>query len=188
MITSSAIETQSSATTDNASQLGHWLEEYGEIATILPVLTGLLVTTRLQLRGSNALVVNIAIAAITRQVIMQLKKQAGHTPSQSSEANPSTNGGISNGDMPAAKDEDYTIIHSVPGRIRLRIPRLQNDASYAKRVEKLLLTEDIVSSIRINRTASSLVIHYNGTDLTELELGMRLLRVLEQAEQDDMES
>ena len=193
MITSAATEAQSAATTNNASQLGHWLEEYGEIAAILPVLTGLLVTTRLQLRGSNALVVNIAIAAITRQVIMQFKKQAGHAPLQSSGATPSANGGashggMSNGDMPATADEDYTIVHSVPGRIRLRIPRLQGDASYAKRVEKLLLTEDIVSNIRINRTACSLIIHYDGTNLTELDLGMRLLRVLEQAEQSDMES
>ena len=188
MITSSATEIPSTTATDHASQLGYWLEEYGEIATILPVLTGLFVTTRLQLRGSNALVVNIAIAAIARQVIMQLKKQAGHAPLKPSEASPSTNGGSSNGGMSPATDEDYTIIHSVPGRIRLRIPRLQGDASYAKRLEKLLLTDDIVSGIRINRTASSLVIHYDGNDLTELDLGMRLLRVLERAEQGDIES
>ncbi|NES96309.1 MAG: hypothetical protein F6K32_13965, partial [Desertifilum sp. SIO1I2] len=35
-----------------APRLGHFLEEYAEIAAILPVLTGLFVTSRLQLRGA----------------------------------------------------------------------------------------------------------------------------------------
>ena len=182
MTASSTVEVQPAVATDNASQLGHWLEEYGEIAAILPVLVGLLVTTRLQLRGANALLVNIAIAAITRQAIVQLKKQAGHTPTQVANASAANGGTVR---QPTVADEDYTIVHSVPGRIRLRIPRLQSDATYAKRVEKLLLLEDIVLGVRINRAVSSLVIRYESADLTDLDLGMRLLRVLEQAEQEE---
>ncbi len=74
-------------------------------------------------------------------------------------------------------------MHQVSGRIRLRIPRLLTDAMFAQRLEKLLLAQDIVTRIRMNRTASSIAIHYDAADLTELELGMRLLHVLEQAEQ-----
>lgn len=74
MTTTSTAEVQPVQIGDTRSQLGNLLEEYGEIAAILPVLTGLLVTTQLRLRGASALVVNIAIAAVTRQVIVQLKK------------------------------------------------------------------------------------------------------------------
>ena len=181
MTLSSTLGAKPDTDTNQASQLGHWLEEYGEIAAILPVLTGLLVTTRLQLRGASALVVNIVIAAMTRQAIVQLKKQAGHTTSQSVMASPAANGAATT----TAEEEDYTIVHSVPGRIRLRIPQLQSDASFAKRLEKLLLTDDIVLGVRINRAACSIVIRYDGANMTDLELGMRLLQVLQQAEQAD---
>jgi hypothetical protein len=174
MATPATIEVQTAPVNENLSQLGHWLEEYSEIATILPVVIGLLVTTRLQLRGANALVANIAIAAIARQVIIQVKKQAGHSSTHFATAA-----------AVAEAEEDYTIVHSVPGRIRLHIPRIHSEGVYAKRVEKLLLAEDIVSGVRINRAASSLVIHYDGANLSDLELGMRLLQVLERAEQAD---
>jgi hypothetical protein len=179
MITSSTGEVQATTANATTSQLGNLLEEYGEIAAILPVLTGLLVTTQLRLRGASALVVNIAIAAVTRQAIVQLKKQADHPPSTPSLA--AANGTI--GTAPA-EEEDYTIVHSVPGRIRLRIPRLRTEPTFGKRLEKLLLTQDIVIGVRMNRAASSIAIRYDGTNLTELELGMRLLQILEQAEKD----
>ena len=179
MTTTSTAEAQPVRIGETSSQLGSLLEEYGEIAAILPVLTGLLVTTQLRLRGASALVVNIAIAAVTRQVIVQLKKQAGHgssTPVLAAADNGSA--------APAAEEEDYTIVHSVPGRIRLRIPRLHTEPAFANRLEKLLLTQDIVLGVRLNRAASSIAIRYDGTNLSELDLGMRLLQILEQAEQD----
>jgi hypothetical protein len=178
MITSATGEVQVAKPTETTSQLGNLLEEYGEIAAILPVLTGLLVTTQLRLRGATALLVNIGIAAVTRQAIVQLKKQAGHTSSAPAIA--ATNGSTS----VTAEEEDYTIVHSVPGRIRLRIPRLQTEPAFGKRLEKLLLTQDIVLGVRINRAASSIAIRYDGTNLTDLDLGMRLLQILEQAERD----
>lgn len=177
MAISSTAEGQSNSVSKTGSQLGQLLEEYGEIAAILPVLTGLLFTTQLRLRGASALVVNIAIAAVTRQVIVQLKKQAGH-PKSAPALSAATNG---TADTP---QEDYTIVHSVPGRIRLRIPRLQTEPAFAKRLEKLLLTQDIVLGVRLNRAASSIAIRYDGSNLSELDLGMRLLHLLEQAEQE----
>lgn len=159
-----------------APRLGSFLEEYGEIATILPVLAGLFITSRLQLRGAQALLANLAIAAITRQVVVQLKKQAHPTPVVTT-----TNGQSVNAE-PAA--EDYTIVHSTPGRLRLRIPRLLNDAVYTKRLEKLLTDDQCVLNVRVNRAAASLVILYDGTGVSELELGMRLLQILDQAERE----
>ena len=187
MTASSTIGTQSVAA-KSASQLGSWLEEYSEIAAILPVLTGLLVTNRLQLRGANALLVDIVIAAIIRQIIVQLKKQASQPTTLAAAASEAAAGAAAAAGEAAADDENYIIVHSVPGRIRLRIPRLQGDAAYAKHLENRLLTEDNVLGVRTNRFTSSLVIHYDSANLTELDLGMRLLHILEQAEQAEMES
>jgi hypothetical protein len=178
MTTTSTAGVQPTKTTDTPNQLAHWLEEYSEISAILPVLTGLLVTTQLKLRGANALVVNIAIAALTRQVILQVKKPLN------AESAPSTLASVPDLVQETA-EEDYTIVHSVPGRIRLRIPRLRTEPSFAKRLEKLLLTQDIVLGVRINQAASSIAIRYDGTNLSELDLGIRLLQILEQAEQPE---
>ncbi|MCD8487248.1 MAG: hypothetical protein LRZ84_11100 [Desertifilum sp.] len=157
-----------------APRLGHFLEEYAEIAAILPVLTGLFVTSRLQLRGAQALLVNLAIAAMVRQATIQLKKQAGVTSVSSAATSPSP-----------SVPEDYTIVHSTPGRLRLRIGRLVSDPRYVQRLEKLLEAEERVLGIRINRAAASLVIHYDGAGVSELELGMSLLQILDRAAQED---
>jgi hypothetical protein len=164
---------------NTTSRLGSFLEEYGEVTTVLPVLIGLLVTNRLRLRGAQALLVNLTIAAFTRQAVSHLKKQAHASAPIASE--PLSENGHSQ-PTPPSSTEDYMIVHAVPGRMRLRIPRLMIDAAYAKRLEKLLQAEDIVLRVRMNRSASSLILQYDGAGLSELELGMRLLNILEQAE------
>ncbi|MGI0493674.1 HMA2 domain-containing protein [Alkalinema pantanalense CENA528] len=172
---------QTSETLDLIPRIGHFLEEYGEIATILPVLAGLFVTSRLQLRGASALLANLAIAALIRQGVIQLKKQSQSTPTPFVTDIPFTNSQHPNGTAAPTVD-DYTIVHSTLGRIRLRIPRITRDSAYAKRLEKLLRADERVNSVRLNRAAASLVIHYDGVGVSELELGMRLLQILEQAE------
>jgi hypothetical protein len=161
------------------AQLGKFLSEYSEVAVILPVLAGLFVTSRLRLRGANALIVNLTIAAIARQLVNQLKQEAAVSL-------PETNG-LVRGEVPSKSetpaDEDYKIIHSVPGRIRLRVPKLQEDQLFAKRLEKLLLADPFVCGVRLNRSAASVVIQYIDGGLTELELGLRLLQALDQAQQ-----
>jgi len=177
-------EVSSSGTLELAPRLGNLLEEYGEISAILPVLAGLFITSRLQLRGAQALLANLAIAAIARQAVQQLKKQAHQTSANLVSANGQTAPDFSEPDsVPSAQTvEDYTIIHSTLGRIRLRIPRLIADAAYAKRLENLLSNDERVTGVRLNRTAASLVIQYDGTGVSELDLGMRLLEILDQAE------
>ncbi|MFG3818402.1 HMA2 domain-containing protein [Limnothrix redekei] len=191
------------------AQLGQWLQEYGEITTILPVLAGLFVTTRFQLRGSRALLTNLAIAAVVRQVILYFKQQANSSagtlamvtagaalatvaatpaPSNQSAASAQTSP-ISLTELGSNLGmglgcEDCTIVHSVPGRIRLRIDRLRTDRAYGKRLETLLKDEPIVLGTRMNQAAASLAIQYDSTGLSDLELGLRLLQVLNRANQD----
>ena len=178
-MTISVSEAQPFNPSNPTTQLGKFLEEYNEVAVILPVLAGLFVTSRLQLRGANALIVNLVIAAIARQTISQLKPDPSIAASDTNgtamaEDSRSTNAGA---------DEDYQIIHSVPGRIRLRVQLLQEDRNFAKRLERLLLADPIVDGVRINRAAASIAIQYSDGGLSELELGLRLLQILDQAKQ-----
>ncbi|MBP0026898.1 HMA2 domain-containing protein [Roseofilum sp. Guam] len=163
------------------SQLGQWLENTSEIAAILPVVTGLLVTSRLQLRGAQALLVNLTIAALVRQAIQQIKKQAKPGSENGQQALSASE------EQSNQEEEDYKIVHSVPGRIRLRIPRLMNDMLYAKRLEKLLSAESKVKHVRINPAAASLIIQYDGEGMSELELGMYLLNILDQANSTNLD-
>jgi hypothetical protein len=192
-----------------SAQLGQWLQEYGEITTILPVLAGLFVTTRFQLRGSRALLTNLAIAAVVRQVILYFKQQANSSAGTlamvtagAALATVATTSAPNNQSAASAQTspisltelgsnlgiglgcEDCTIVHSVPGRIRLRIDRLRTDRAYGKRLETLLKDEPIVLGTRINQAAASLAIQYDSTGLSDLELGLRLLQVLNRANQD----
>jgi hypothetical protein len=170
-------EVSSSASSNLAPQIGQWLEDYSEIAAILPVLAGLVATSRLQLRGAQALLVNLLIAALVRQTVLQLKRQA-----QPVTAGAEGETGNHHQAIAASPDEeDYTIVHSVPGRIRLRIPRLASDILYARRLEKLLSADERVKHVRVNRAATSLVIQYDGAGVSEVELGMYLLHILDQA-------
>ncbi|MBP0013268.1 MAG: hypothetical protein J7545_02635 [Roseofilum sp. SBFL] len=164
-----------------SSQLGQWLENTSEIAAILPVVTGLLVTSRLQLRGAQALLVNLTIAALVRQAIQQLKKQAKPNSENDQQVLPASE------EQSNQEEEDYKIVHSVPGRIRLRIPRLMNDMLYAKRLEKLLSAESKVKHVRTNPAAASLIIQYDGEGMSELELGMYLLNILDQANSTNLD-
>jgi len=156
-----------------AAKLGQWLEEYDELAVILPVLTGLFVTSRFNLRGANALIANLTIAALSRQAIGQLKQEAASGSGTAS-------AGASVASAPASPPDDYTIVHSVSGRIRLRVPQLLDDRGFGKRLEKLLLADDAVLGVRINHAAASIAIQYED-GLPELELGMRLLDILDKA-------
>ncbi|WP_434221882.1 HMA2 domain-containing protein [Limnospira platensis CENA597] len=169
---------------DILPQIGRWLEDYEEVVTILPVLAGLLVTSRLQLRGAQALMVNLLMAAIIRQLVRQLKQEAkANSPATNSTQAESPNNHQDNSPTATTtQTEDYTIVHSIPGRLRLRIPRLMTDVLYAKRLEKLLSDEQRVKSVRINRTAASLIIQYDPAGVSELELGMYLVSILELAE------
>jgi len=129
--------------------------------------------------------VNLAIAALVRQAIQQLKQRSSVAAAPAIAKDEATNGRQAPA-LPASTGEDYTIVHSVPGRIRLRIPRLGSDALYAKRLHSLLSADERVKSVRVNRAAASLTIQYDGSGVSELELGLYLLHILEQAEQPSL--
>lgn len=163
-----------------ASQVGAFLREHGEVETILPVVVGLFVTSRFQLRGANALLVNLLVASVVRQVFFQLKQQAPQLSAQS-QGTPEKEA-----ETPDAEPnlQGYAIAHAVPGRVRLRMPQLAIDGDYAQALQEGLNGDEYVSKVRINRAAASITIHYKNQGLSEWELGLRLMNIINTIQQE----
>ena len=160
------------------AQIGEFLREHGEVETILPVVVGLVITSRFQLRGAQALLVNLLVASVTRQVLTQLKKpievSLPDSTAATAEPTPSTTADLGG----------YTIVHSIPGRVRLKIPQLATDSLLAKRIVNALTEDEYVINARVNQAAACLVINYEAGDLSDWELGLRLLNLVQTAENE----
>ncbi len=59
-----------------------------------------------------------------------------------------------------AENIHYQVVHWIPGRFRIRIPRLHEDEQYAKQLKYVLDSIELVTEIEINDKASSLVVGY----------------------------
>jgi hypothetical protein len=74
---------------------------------------------------------------------------------------------------------DATVVHQTPGRIRIRVPRLRTDETYAPGLQSLLESMDNVSDIRVNVNAASVVISFS-PEIPEVEFAKRLVSTIEQ--------
>ncbi|MGJ5674707.1 MAG: HMA2 domain-containing protein [Nostochopsis sp.] len=59
----------------------------------------------------------------------------------------------------------YNIVHAIPGRIRMSVPKLAHDRDYAKRLERLLKTDPQVTNVRVNCDAASVAIAYQPSNI-----------------------
>ena len=66
----------------------------------------------------------------------------------------------------------------------LKIPQLAEDIDFSNRLYRLLKEDDHVIQIRINRAAASVIINYDPQGLSDLELGLRLLSIMNKAEEN----
>jgi hypothetical protein len=73
---------------------------------------------------------------------------------------------------------DATVVHQTPGRIRIRVPRLKTEDTYAPRLQSLLESMDNVRSIRINVSAASVVIGFS-PEIPGGEFARRLATTIE---------
>jgi len=67
--------------------------------------------------------------------------------------------------MKSLTNIDYKIIHSLPGRIRITVPKIKNNLKYAAQLEESLNSLDFVIRVRLNYTASSVAIRYKVDEL-----------------------
>ncbi|MCW6038181.1 heavy metal translocating P-type ATPase [Spirulina subsalsa FACHB-351] len=61
-----------------------------------------------------------------------------------------------------------TLIHTVPGRVRLRVPQVQKNKPLSESLEKRLRLQSWVENCRINPPAASVVIYHSHSNPTEV--------------------
>ncbi len=168
------------------SQVGAFLKEHEELEMILPVAIGVFITTQFKLRGANALLVNLLVASLARQLFIQLKKEQPSTVTESNNSNNSHNSNSTGEEIVPSETnlEGYTIAHAVPGRVRLKMPQLAIDADFARRLQQALNADEHVNHVRINPAAASIAINYNNRGLSDWELGMGLMGIINTVSQE----
>ncbi len=176
MTTTSSNSVSSIPINNTETRIGDFLQEHGEIEAILPVVVGIVVTSRFQLKGAQALLANLIIASLFRQILTHLKNQSHLVTPETENISDSAENHTENN-----FDSEYTIVHSIPGRIRLRISRLATDADLTQRLEQILSEEEQIINIRINRAAASITINYTTQGMSDWELGMRLMNLIDSA-------
>jgi hypothetical protein len=55
---------------------------------------------------------------------------------------------------------EYQVVHRTSRRLRLRVPRLQEDLDYATTIEEQVTALKGVTAVRLNRAAASLIVHF----------------------------
>ncbi len=76
---------------------------------------------------------------------------------------------------------EFKVAHSIPGRIRLRIPKLRQDVDFSTRLQALVGVLEPVTEVKLDRPAASLVVHYRKDRLSPVQLQGQLVVAINQA-------
>jgi Cu2+-exporting ATPase len=74
-----------------------------------------------------------------------------------------------------------SLVHTTPGRMRLRVPRLRSDADYAQRLQVLLEADSLVTSVRIKPAAASLTVTYQPNKVSDAKIRSHLSYLIQAA-------
>lgn len=80
-------------------------------------------------------------------------------------------------------EADYEIVHAIPGRVRMRVPRMRNDPALADILATRIANRPGVTEVRANTACASLIVDYDVRVLSALAPA-RLFRGLASAPRD----
>ncbi len=138
---------------------------YSRLFSLVPPLVGLGIARGLQVSGWKSILTYILAAGVTREVIDQVKGESEE--SENDELSPAKK--VSTTEVAAeeiltfltAIETDYEIVHQIPGRIRLRVPRISRDRNYGQELKHLLEQDNRIIDVRLKTNSSSVVILYD---------------------------
>ncbi len=76
---------------------------------------------------------------------------------------------------------EASLVHATPGRVRYRVPALIKDAEYAQNLEVLAKATAGVTNVIIKRSAGSIAISYNASEISGAELQAHLETLIQLA-------
>ncbi|MDZ8227898.1 HMA2 domain-containing protein [Nostoc sp. ChiVER01] len=141
--------------------------------SLIPMMTGLAVTGGLGIHGWVSIPVYMIAADATRGVIGYLgsqvstseKNEGNHTSSAIKSDISKSTIQQENSKVVAPAKIDYSIVHQIPGRIRLNVPKIAQDRAYGRRLERIVKTDAQVTSVRVNFGAASIAIAYQSREI-----------------------
>ena len=75
----------------------------------------------------------------------------------------------------------YSVVHTIPGRIRFRISRIAWDTHYARRLKVLLEADPYVTCFRVKPAAMSVAVRYQTKQISDEEMLLHLRSLIELA-------
>lgn len=157
-----------------AMQVGGFIHEHHEVKSLLPMIAGMLVTQTLKLRGGWAMLANLIAASITSEALGKLENGCLLAIQPQAEIQDKT--------IPITPEESSSsvqVIHAIPGRLRLRITPMLEKPEYAEHLQKLLAQNQIVTKLRINAEAASVLIEYESDRSSDTEIYENLISPIE---------
>ncbi|WP_448268764.1 HMA2 domain-containing protein [Nostoc sp. DSM 114159] len=150
--------------------LSFWKEQG---ISLIPMMTGLAVTGGLGIHGWVSIPVYMITADATRGVIGYLgsqvptseKNEGNHTSSAIASDISESTIQQENSEVVAPAKIDYSVVHQIPGRIRLNVPKIAQDRAYGRRLERIVKTDAQVTSARVNFDVASIAIAYQSGDI-----------------------
>jgi hypothetical protein len=74
------------------------------------------------------------------------------------------------------------VLHSLPGRLRLGIPKLAGDTTYSEKLTYALQSLPWIGEVRINQAASCAIINYQSHPGSESEQQAAILAIVQEAD------
>jgi Cu2+-exporting ATPase len=74
-----------------------------------------------------------------------------------------------------------SVVHTTPGRLRFRVPRLRYDADFSKRLEVLLTADAMVKNVRIKPAAMSVAVTYKSAQVSDAKMRSHLHDLIQAA-------
>ncbi|AFY82950.1 HMA2 domain-containing protein [Oscillatoria acuminata] len=171
---------------DPVKQVGNFLLHHQELETLAPMIAGMLVTQTLKLRGGWALLGNLIAASVTRQAIAQLEQNSTDAAVITVPAVVSPAATAPKSAVKAPSGMGVEIVHAIPGRVRLRVPKIAQDSTCADRLQTALCSQPEVTEIRLNPLTASIVVQYEIAAGLDESWRSHLVEMIEQAIADSL--
>lgn len=148
-----------------------------KLLEVIPLLVGVGMTRKFNLQGWRSLLVYILAANTTRQLIAALEKPTSPYSSEEDGRVKQTNHHhpeVESSGYPQAlrtppAEQWYQVIHATPGRLRVRMPQVE-DPQYAQWLQQCFSGNPTIQSYRINPYTTSVTLKYDTDHWTDTEI------------------
>ncbi|MEQ8385953.1 MAG: hypothetical protein RH949_26705 [Coleofasciculus sp. A1-SPW-01] len=178
-----------------------WKKSGTQLISFIPLLIGLLTTRQLGLQGWRSILVYLLTANVVRQIMQNLDwlEDTGQKEGdKADENNVNLDGKVLANSTPYEQNNKpptvafntdssviYGLVHTVPGRMRFRVPKVTEDSAYLRRLQSLVKKDDWITQMRCNSTVASVVITYNPMQFSEAEAGLHFISLIQIAANPD---